>query len=86
MLIMNVHEKYYDVLIRSSLLFVRGTACVKSIRSREACRSGACCFLYAAFVTPDFKAKPNAHNICGQKSSLHTYHTENVYRITNVII
>jgi hypothetical protein len=37
-------------------------------------------------VTPDFKAKPNAHSMCAQGSSLHTYRTENGYRITNVTI
>jgi hypothetical protein len=37
-------------------------------------------------VTPSFKAKPNAHIICAQESSLHTYHTKNGYRITNVSI
>jgi hypothetical protein len=35
---------------------------------------------------PVFKPKLNAHSICAQESSLHTYHTENGYRITNVII
>jgi hypothetical protein len=29
-----VYEKYYDVLIRSPLLFVRGVTRVKSIRER----------------------------------------------------
>jgi hypothetical protein len=33
-----------------------------------------------------FKPKLNAHSICAQKSSLHTYRTENGYRITNVTI
>jgi hypothetical protein len=33
-----------------------------------------------------FKAKPNAHSMCTQESSLHTYRTENGYRITNVSI
>jgi hypothetical protein len=28
-------------------------------------------------VTPDFKAKLNAHSMCAQESSLHTYHKEN---------
>jgi hypothetical protein len=37
-------------------------------------------------ATPGFKAKPNAHSMCAQKSSLHTYRTENGYRITNVTI
>jgi hypothetical protein len=37
-------------------------------------------------VTPGFKAKLNAHSICAQESSLHTYRTENGYRITNVTI
>jgi hypothetical protein len=27
-------------------------------------------------VTPDFKAKPNAHSICAQESSFHAYRTE----------
>jgi hypothetical protein len=37
-------------------------------------------------VTPGFMAKPNAQSVCVQESSLHTYHTENGYRITNAII
>jgi hypothetical protein len=37
-------------------------------------------------ITPGFKAKPNAHSLCAQESSLHTYHTENGYRITNITI
>jgi hypothetical protein len=37
-------------------------------------------------VTPGLKAKPNAHSICAQESSLHTYHTKNGYRISNVTI
>jgi hypothetical protein len=37
-------------------------------------------------VTPDFEAKLNAHSMCAQESSFHTYHTENGYRITNVSI
>jgi hypothetical protein len=37
-------------------------------------------------VTPCFKAKLNAHSMCAQESSLHTYRTEIRYRITNVTI
>jgi hypothetical protein len=37
-------------------------------------------------VTPGFNIKSNAHSMCAQRSSLHTYHTENGYRITNIII
>jgi hypothetical protein len=37
-------------------------------------------------ISPDFKAKLNAHSMCVQESSLHTYHAENGYRITNVTI
>jgi hypothetical protein len=37
-------------------------------------------------VTPGFKAKPNAYSMCAQEESLHTYRTENGYRITNVTI
>ncbi len=37
-------------------------------------------------VYPVFKPKSNAHSMCAQESSLHTYHTENGYRITNVTI
>jgi hypothetical protein len=37
-------------------------------------------------VTPGFKAKSNAHSMCTQESSLHTYRTENGYRITNITI
>jgi hypothetical protein len=35
---------------------------------------------------PFFKPKPNADSMCAQESSLHTYHTENGYKITNVTI
>jgi hypothetical protein len=35
---------------------------------------------------PVFKPKPNAHSMCAQESSLHTYRTENGDRITNVSI
>jgi hypothetical protein len=34
-------------------------------------------------ITPGFKAKLNAHSICAQESSFHTYRTENEYRTTN---
>jgi hypothetical protein len=37
-------------------------------------------------VTPGFKAKSNAHSMCVQESSLHSYDTKNGYRITNVTI
>jgi hypothetical protein len=37
-------------------------------------------------VTSIFKAKPNTHNMCAQKLSLHTYRTENGYKIINVTI
>jgi hypothetical protein len=33
-----------------------------------------------------FMAKPNAQSMSAQESSLHTYRTENGYRITNVTI
>jgi hypothetical protein len=33
-----------------------------------------------------FKPKPNAHSMCADESSLHTYCIENGYRITNVTI
>jgi hypothetical protein len=42
--------------------------------------------LHLVVVTPGFKAKPNAHSMCAQESSFHTYHIENGYRITNVSI
>jgi hypothetical protein len=32
---------------------------------------------------PIFKPKPNAHSMCAHESSLHTYRTENGYKITN---
>jgi hypothetical protein len=35
---------------------------------------------------PVFKIKSNAHSMCAQQSSLHTYRTENRDRITNVSI
>jgi hypothetical protein len=50
------------------------------------------CFLLAApqdllpLSHPVFKAKPNAHSMCAQESSLHTYRIENGYRITNVSV
>jgi hypothetical protein len=34
-------------------------------------------------ATSDFKTKPNAHSMCAQESSFHTYRIENGYRITN---
>jgi hypothetical protein len=37
-------------------------------------------------VIPNLKAKPNAHSMCAQESSLHTYRTRYGYRNTNVII
>jgi hypothetical protein len=42
--------------------------------------------LWYYFVTPGFKVKPNAHSMCAHESDLHTYHSENGYRITNVTI
>jgi hypothetical protein len=41
---------------------------------------------YSENAAPGFKAKPNAHSMCAQESSLHTYHTQNGYRITNASI
>jgi hypothetical protein len=43
-------------------------------------------FICEVYVTPGSKAKPSAHSMCAQESSLHTYRTENRYRITNAII
>jgi hypothetical protein len=43
-------------------------------------------WLWKHSVTPDFKTKLNAHSMCAQESSLHTYRVENGYRITNVTI
>jgi hypothetical protein len=43
-------------------------------------------WLWYHSVTLGFKAKLNAHSMCAQEASLHTYHTENGYRITNVTI
>jgi hypothetical protein len=37
-------------------------------------------------VTPGSKVKLNAHSMCVQESSLHTYRAENGYRIINIII
>jgi hypothetical protein len=37
-------------------------------------------------VTPGFKVKLNAHSMCVQESSLHTYRTGNRYRTINVTI
>jgi hypothetical protein len=37
-------------------------------------------------ATPGFNAKPNAHRMCAQQLSFHTYCTENGYRINNVTI
>jgi hypothetical protein len=42
----NMHEKYNDVLVGSPLLFVRSDTHIKSSTSRDARRSGASCFLY----------------------------------------
>jgi hypothetical protein len=47
-MMMNVYEKYNDMLIGSPLLFACGVAHVKSIKSGGVGRSGAPCFLYAA--------------------------------------
>jgi hypothetical protein len=41
---------------------------------------------YENDVTPGFKVKLDAHGICAQGSSLHTYRKENGYRITNITI
>jgi hypothetical protein len=38
------------------------------------------------YDTQGFKAKSNAHIMSTQGSSLHTYHTENGYKIKNVTI
>jgi hydroxyacyl-ACP dehydratase HTD2-like protein with hotdog domain len=45
--LINIHEKYDDMLVRGPLLFVRSDTYVKSIRSREVYRLGDLCFLYA---------------------------------------
>jgi hypothetical protein len=37
-------------------------------------------------VTSGFKVKLNAHSMCAQDSSLHTYRIKNGYKITNVTI
>jgi hypothetical protein len=37
-------------------------------------------------VTSGSMAKPSAHSMCAQESSLHIYRIENGYRITNVTI
>jgi hypothetical protein len=42
--------------------------------------------IFGLMSHPVFKPKPNVHSMCAQESSLHTYHTENGYRITNVSI
>jgi hypothetical protein len=44
-LIMQVYEKYDDILIENPLLFVREAAHIKSIRRREGRQSGVI-FLY----------------------------------------
>jgi hypothetical protein len=41
---------------------------------------------YLPCVTPGFEAKPNAHSMCAQELSSHTYRSENGYIITNVSI
>jgi hypothetical protein len=43
-------------------------------------------WLWYHSVTPGYKAKPNAHSMCAQELSLHTYCTENLYIITNIIM
>jgi hypothetical protein len=42
--------------------------------------------LWCHSVTPNFKVKSNAHSMCAQESSLHTYRTKNGFRIMNVTI
>jgi hypothetical protein len=42
--------------------------------------------IFSMIVTPGFKAKPNAHSMCAQETSLHTYRIENGYRITDVTV
>jgi hypothetical protein len=39
-----------------------------------------------ARVTLGFKTKPNAHSMCPQESSFHTYRTENGYKIKKFTI
>jgi hypothetical protein len=46
--VMDVYEKYNDILSRSHLLFVHDATCIKSILRKEECRLGAPCFLYMA--------------------------------------
>jgi hypothetical protein len=43
-------------------------------------------YLMGKMSHPIFMPKPDAHSMCAQELTLHTYRTENGYRITNVII
>jgi hypothetical protein len=43
-------------------------------------------WLWCHSVTPVYKARPNAHSMWAQESSLHTYRTENGYGIISITI
>jgi hypothetical protein len=43
-------------------------------------------YLTTQLSYPVLRSKSSTHSMCVQKSSLHTYRTENGYRITNVLI
>jgi hypothetical protein len=44
------------------------------------------CNAVAESIIPGFKTQMSTHSMCAQESSLHIYHSENGYRITNVSI
>jgi hypothetical protein len=44
------------------------------------------CNAVAESIILGFKTQMSTHSMCAQESSLHIYHSENGYRITNVSI
>jgi hypothetical protein len=50
---------------------------VVSPRHRCHVHRGGRCHLHMVVVTPGFKVKLNAHSMCVDRSSLHTYRIEN---------
>jgi hypothetical protein len=45
-----------------------------------------CVLVTTSLSYPALRSKPSTHSMCAQESSLHTYRTENEYRITNIAI